>query len=105
MKPETSNVMPSALSRALRASVAVVLPLSLGACSWFTDFKNQPRIEPWESVSQNEADSLSPPRGQPQFSVPVQGTVAAAWQIGYQGLRLFWRRGGIRRSCWLRCGG
>ena len=86
MKPETFNLMPAAVSRALRASVAIALPLSLGACTWFTDFKNQPRIEPWEPVSQNEADSLTPPRGQPQYSVPVQGTQVAAWQIGYQPL-------------------
>lgn len=86
MKPETAPVMPSVLARSLRVSVALVLPLSFGACTWFTDFKNQPRIEPWESPSQNEADSLTPPRGQPQYSVPVQGTAVAAWQIGYQPL-------------------
>lgn len=86
VKPETSNVMPFAVTRALRASVAIVLPLTLGACSWFTDFKNQPRIEPWEPFSQNEADSLIAPRGQPQSSVPVQGVRVAAWQIGYQPL-------------------
>lgn len=86
MKPETATLMSSVAARALRASAAIVLPLTLGACSWFTDFKNQPRIEPWESTSQNDADSLSPPRGQPQYSVPVQGTVVAAWQIGYQPL-------------------
>ncbi|MFN9086880.1 MAG: c-type cytochrome [Gemmatimonadaceae bacterium] len=86
MKPETSNVMPSVAGRALRVSVAIVLPLSLGACTWFTDFKNQPRIEPWEPFSQNEADSLIAPRGQPAYSVPVQGTTVAAWQIGYQPL-------------------
>jgi len=75
VKPETSNLMPSAVSRALRASVAIALPLSLGACTWFTDFKNQPRIEPWEPVSQNDADSLTPPRGvarQRQDPVPDQ---------------------------------
>jgi len=86
VKPETSNVMPSVAGRALRVSVAIVLPLSLGACTWFTDFKNQPRIEPWEPFSQNEADSLIAPRGQPAYSVPVQGTTVAAWQIGYQPL-------------------
>lgn len=86
MKPETSNLMPSVVSRALRASVAIALPLSLGACTWFTDFKNQPRIEPWEPFSQNEADSLIAPRGQPQNSVPVQGVRVAAWEIGYGNL-------------------
>jgi len=83
VKPETANPMSTVAARALRASTAIVLPLSLGACTWFTDFKNQPRIEPWESMSQDPADSLSPPRGQPQNSMPLQGTAVAAWQIGY----------------------
>ena len=50
--------------------LATALPV-LGACSWFTDFKQQPKIDPWESVS----DSI-PPRGNPQFSVPVYGSFA-----------------------------
>lgn len=82
MKAEPTLVM-SNVSRALRAGAVAVLPVAFGACSWFTDFKNQPRIEPWEPVSQNEADSLTPPRGQPQFSVPVQGTAVAGYQISY----------------------
>lgn len=57
--------------RRMRAlALAAVLPL-LGACSWFTDFKQQPKIDPWESVS----DSI-PPRGNPQMSVPVYGSFA-----------------------------
>lgn len=73
-------------TRALRAGVVLVLPVAFGACSWFTDFKRQPQIEPWEPVSQNDADSTTPPRGNPQYSVPVQGTAVAGWQIGYQPL-------------------
>lgn len=69
--------------RALRLSAAVTLPLSVGACTWFTDFKDQPRIEPWEPMSQNEADSLKAPRGQPMYSVPVQGTVSPAFAVSY----------------------
>lgn len=53
------------------------LLLSLGACSWFTDFKRQPKIDPWESV----ADSI-PPRGNPQLSVPVSGSVAPGFAYG-----------------------
>jgi len=45
--------------------------LLLGACSWFTDFKQQPKIDPWESGS----DTI-PFRGNPQMSVPVYGSVA-----------------------------
>jgi mono/diheme cytochrome c family protein len=50
-------------------------------CSWFTDFKDQPKIEPWESAG----DSV-PPRGNPQNSVPVQGTLVAGFLVSRQGL-------------------
>jgi mono/diheme cytochrome c family protein len=43
----------------------------LASCSWFTDFKQQPKIDPWESVS----DSI-PPRHNPQSSVPIYGSAA-----------------------------
>jgi mono/diheme cytochrome c family protein len=45
--------------------------LLLAACSWFTDFKQQPKIDPWESP----ADTI-PPRGNPQGSVSVYGSAA-----------------------------
>lgn len=69
--------------RGVRLLSVLALPVAFGACTWFTDFKNQPRIEPWEPMSQNDADSLSPPRGQPTYSVPVQGTVIAGFEISY----------------------
>ena len=75
--------MTSFVARTSRLAAAIVLPFAFGACAWFTDFKNQPRIEPWEPMSQNDADSLIPPRGNPQFSVPVQGTAVAGYQISY----------------------
>jgi mono/diheme cytochrome c family protein len=52
--------------------------LSLSACTWFTDFRTQPKIDPWESV----ADTV-PPRGQPQMSVPITGMAVAAYQVSY----------------------
>lgn len=60
---------------------AIVGSALLPACSWFTDFKDQPKVEPWESVS----DSV-PPRGNPQSSVPVQGTMAAGFLVSRQPL-------------------
>jgi mono/diheme cytochrome c family protein len=51
--------------------LVLLLPLLLGACEWFSDFRRQPKIDPWESV----ADSI-PPRGNPQLSVPTHGTAA-----------------------------
>src|SRR5690349_18764434 len=71
---------------ALRALAVAALPLALGACDWFTDFKSQPRVEPWEPLSQKDADTTHAPRGQPQFSVPVSGTAVAGYQVGYGAL-------------------
>jgi len=48
-----------------------VTPLLLCSCSWFTDFKQQPKIDPWETA----ADTI-PFRGNPQSSVPIYGSVA-----------------------------
>jgi len=72
--------------RTFRTLAIVALPLALGACDWFTDFKNQPKLEPWEPVSQNDNDTTHAPRGQPQYSVPVTGTFAAGYQVSYQAL-------------------
>jgi mono/diheme cytochrome c family protein len=81
VKPE-SNTM-SAFSRAARAAVVASLPFSFSACTWFTDFKNQPRLEPWESFAVSVNDTMAPPRYQPQMSVPVQGTLVAGVAISY----------------------
>jgi len=51
------------------SSLALVTVLS--ACSWFTDFRQQPKPDPWESAN----DSI-PMRGNPQNSVSVYGTLA-----------------------------
>ena len=48
-------------------------------CEWFTDFKRQPNIVTWESW---RTDKLGV-RGQPQGSVPTDGTVAPAWMVSY----------------------
>jgi mono/diheme cytochrome c family protein len=62
----------SAVRSAVRsAATSVVTAAVLVGCSWFTDFKQQPKIDPWESV----ADSI-PPRHNPQGSVPIYGSVA-----------------------------
>ena len=63
-------------SRVTRHSFLVAVALTSG-CSWFTDFKQQPKIDPWESVS----DSV-PFRGNPQSSVPVYGSAAPGYEYG-----------------------
>jgi len=70
-------------ARVARVVVAVLLPVSLSACTWFSDFKNQPRLEPWESFSVNVNDTMVAPRFNPQMSVPVQGTLVAGVAISY----------------------
>ena len=68
-------------------TLLVALPLAgLGACDWFTDFKHQPKLEPWEPPSQQLSDTVHAPRGQPQYSVPVTGTQLAGYQISYGAL-------------------
>ena len=71
----TANIVRSALC-------AAVIVSTMTACDWFTDFKNQPRIEPWEPTSQHDNDTTHAPRGNPQYSVPISGTFAAGYQIG-----------------------
>ena len=56
----------------MSAKLLKLLPLlALGACSWFTDFKQEPKIDPWETP----ADTI-PFRGNPQMSVPITGSAA-----------------------------
>lgn len=57
--------------RAGMRSLALGSMLALGACSWFTDFKQQPKIDPWETAS----DTI-PFRGNPQMSVSIYGSAA-----------------------------
>lgn len=49
------------------------------SCEWFSDFKRQPSLWTWEPVK----DSLTPSRGNPQYSVPVTGMTVAAFQVSY----------------------
>jgi len=51
--------------------IAVLPALFLCACSWFTDFKQQPKIDPWETANDTIAF-----RGNPQGSVSIYGSAA-----------------------------
>jgi len=62
------------LMRARRTG-ALAFVTVLTACSWFTDFKEQPKHDPWES-----ADTVSM-RANPQNSVPVYGTFAPGYAV------------------------
>ena len=54
---------------------ALALVTVLTACSWFTDFKQQPKFDPWES-----SDTVSM-RANPQSSVPLYGTFAPGYAV------------------------
>jgi mono/diheme cytochrome c family protein len=64
-----------------RLAVVLLMAGLASGCSWFTDFKDQPKVEPWESVS----DSV-PPRGNPQNSVPIQGAIVPGFLVSRQPL-------------------
>jgi mono/diheme cytochrome c family protein len=53
-----------------------LLLAALTGCSWFTDFKEQPKIDPWDTPNDSTA-----PRGNPQGSVPVYGSVAPEFRF------------------------
>ena len=68
----------SAAARLRKYSALAVVATGLSACSWFTDFREQPKPDPWESPS----DSI-PMRGNPQNSVPVYGSLAPGYQYSH----------------------
>ena len=65
----------------LRRLPVVVAGIVLSACSWFTDFKEQPKLGPWETP----ADTIGM-RGNPQMSVPVTGSQVPGYAVSYQRL-------------------
>ncbi len=73
----------SSSARLARSAFLLALPFGFSACAWFTDFKNQPRLEPWESFSVNVNDTIAPPRFNPQMSVPIQGMAVPGIAVSY----------------------
>ena len=61
----------------IRLAIVVGSLASLSACEWFTDFKRQPKIDPWERL-----DSAGV-RGNPQTSVPITGSVVPGFAVSY----------------------
>ncbi len=79
----SSNVHRPDAWRVPRAALLAALPMLFGACSWFTDFKEQPRIEPWEA--EYAGNDTTPFRGQPMYSVPVTGERVPAYVVSHHG--------------------
>lgn len=81
-----SEPVPSGRWRRARTVVALgATVLGASACSWFTAFVEQPKVDPWEAVS-FPTNTLQPSRGNPQYSVPIKGTFVAAFQVSYSQL-------------------
>ena len=55
--------------------------LAAGGCSWFTDFRNEPKIKPWEA--QMAGNDTTPFRGQPEMSVPITGVTEPAYVVSH----------------------
>ena len=63
--------------------LALVLGLgSLTACDWFTEFKREPKIDPWEAYTSDSAGHHIF-RGQPANSVPTTGTFMPSYGVSY----------------------
>lgn len=64
------------MSRELPVPHLLVM-VALAGCSWFTDFKQQPKLDPWETPN----DTIAM-RANPQGSVPITGTSAPGFVYG-----------------------
>ena len=70
--------------------LALASLLTLSACEWFSDFKDQPRVEPWEaefavvdSAGRFVRSEAVPFRGNPQGSVPIDGLAMPGFIVSY----------------------
>src|SRR5687767_10549700 len=70
--------------RRARHAVLLILPLSLGGCEWFTNFTRQPKIDPWEVATMDSSRlAKTPPRGNPQGSMPMYGGSPPDFVVSY----------------------
>jgi mono/diheme cytochrome c family protein len=84
---EERTVVPSRRAASMSARCSLLaLSLLLTGCEWFTDFKDQPRIEPWEAEFTG-TDTI-PFRANPQLSVPMSGVGVPGYTVSYQPLPL-----------------
>ena len=68
-----------------RSIVLLCVPLVLGGCEWFTNFTRQPKIDPWEVATMDSSRfAKTPPRGNPQGSVPIYGGSPPEFVVSYR---------------------
>lgn len=81
MRPELPEIGHRMSELGFRSPMSAVrypmLIVTLSACSWFTDFKQQPKLDPWETP----ADTIAM-RANPQMSVPIYGSSAPGFAYG-----------------------
>lgn len=75
--------MSAKMSSLAKRGICFSVLLALSGCSWFTDFKQQPKYDPWDTPNDS-----TPPRGNPQGSVSVYGSSAPEFLYArdFQGL-------------------
>ena len=78
-------------NRMTRTLCTVAATLSLTSCEWFSDFKSQPKVDPWEVVTSDTmrtrgANDTVASRGNPQMSVPIYGMTVPGFAVSYMGL-------------------
>jgi mono/diheme cytochrome c family protein len=75
--------------RSMRHALLACALLGLGGCSWFSDFRDQPRIEPWEAEYAGNETTPFPPGGSDtsfvHYSVPITGNTVPGYVVSYGG--------------------
>lgn len=74
------------MKRNWRVVAIAALSLSTGACSWLTDFRQQPSVKEWQSLDITWKDTTTPFRGNPQGSVSIAGTAVADYEVSHRRL-------------------
>ena len=74
----------SADRKLARFAALLCVPLVMGGCEWFTNFTRQPKIDPWEVATMDSSRlAKTPPRGNPQGSVPIYGGSPPSFVVSY----------------------
>jgi len=74
--------------RARRIALLCV-PFIFGGCEWFSNFTRQPKIDPWEVATMDSTRlAKTPPRGNPQGSMPMFGGGIPEFVVSYRALPL-----------------
>ena len=79
------------MSNNLTRALCALATITLSSCEWFSDFKSQPKVDPWEVVSSDSmktrgANDTVASRGNPQHSVPIYGMQVPAFAVSYMPL-------------------